>query len=168
VLEHPLYKNSRHLALPPNLACGVDPVSAIVDHFSNEKYDIEKVAFLKELGRAAYANPIAYRGKPDGKIGKFLPLFYKPEQRRAEKMAEVVAQYGEKVDCCPVCGVKSLIVFEDTESYPSDEDEEVEDVIRFTTSVECMNCSFELYAPDVENASTYGISGVKDFWWQSN
>lgn len=165
-LEHPIYRDSRHLALNSRLTCGVDPLGSIVDHFTKEKYNIEKVAFLKELGRAAYENPLGYRGKPNEKIEKFIPRIHKPEQRRAEKMAAALAQYGEKVERCPVCGVKSLIVFEDMESYPSEKDEEFEETIRFSTSVECMNCSFELYAPDVGNASDYGISGIPDFWWE--
>jgi hypothetical protein len=167
-LQHPLYRNNQHIALHGNLACAVEPINEIVDHFAKEKYDIAKVAFLKELGRAAYANPIAYRGKPNAVVEKFIPRIYKPAQRRAEKMAAIVAQYGEKVELCPVCGVKSMIIFEDMESYPSREDEDVEEVVRFTTSAECMNCSFELYAPDVGNASDYGISNIPEFWWESH
>jgi hypothetical protein len=163
VLSHPNYVSSRHVALYGPLSCSIDPIDEIIRHFVNEPYNIKKVAFLKELGRAAYDNPLALRGKPSDAMKSFLPSFFEPDRRRAEKIAKTLAQGGDEIDTCPVCGIRSLIILEDMESY-TEEDGETEQVYTYTHTADCANCGFQINAQDTLNASDYGFPGIRDYW----
>ncbi|MBQ5477341.1 MAG: hypothetical protein IIT64_06055, partial [Bacteroidaceae bacterium] len=41
-----------------NLTCGVDPIKSLISETSKHPINYEKIALLKEMGRAAYHNPI--------------------------------------------------------------------------------------------------------------
>jgi len=41
-----------------NLKCGVDPIASLINEIGNPPVNYEKIALLKEMGRAAYHNPI--------------------------------------------------------------------------------------------------------------
>jgi hypothetical protein len=163
VLSHPHYANSRHVALYAQPSCKIDPIDEIIKHFISEPYSVKKVAFLKELGRAAYDNPLALRGKPSASMKSFLPSFFEPDRRRAEKIATTLAQAGDEIDTCPVCGIRSLIILEDMESY-TEEDGETEHVYTYTHTADCANCGFQINAQDTLNASGYGFSEIRDYW----
>jgi hypothetical protein len=163
VLSHPHYASSRHLALYAPTSCQIDPIAEIIKHFTSEPYNIKKVAFLKELGRAAYDNPIAVRGKPSESMKGFLPNFFTPDRKRAEKIAKTLAQAGDEIDICPACGIKSLIILEEMESYTED-DGETEHMYTYTHTAECANCGLHINAQDTLNASDYGFSGLRDYW----
>jgi hypothetical protein len=164
VLKHPTYSSNGYLGTPSQPACGIDPITAIIEHFASENYDIGKVAFLKELGRAAYHNPLSISGKRDAKIDKIFSMFHAPDRARAEKIAKALVSHGDQVEDCPVCNVKSLVIYEDTDSYPSEENEDVDIVYSYTHTATCMNCTFDVHGSDMENASAYGLKGISDYW----
>jgi len=140
-----------------NLHCGIDPFEEIIRHFRRSEYDIGKVAFLKELGRAAYENPII--NDPN------LEFFNRQYRQRAERAAS--AELGEPnisdVCRCPVCGVDSLIVYDDVET-------EGEDPLtgtyirafRYTWQVKCVCCTFEINH-HLKNPREYGFQ-IDDYW----
>jgi hypothetical protein len=154
----PEYANLSHFWKYKDLTCAIDPIDVIIESCKNAKLDLEKIALLKELGRAAYANPL-YNNDP---IGKFLN---EANQHRAQHLAEGELNTGGGADLknCPVCGLKSLVVYDDT--VYEDDDPEVgmpNRGWRYTYKVECMCCSFEIN-DHLKNPSHYGLA-VQDFW----
>lgn len=140
-----------------DLHCGIDPFEEIIREFRRTQYDLGKVAFLKELGRAAYENPIVN--------DPHLEYFNKQYRRRAKRAAS--AELGEPnisdVRRCPVCGVDSLVVYDDVET-------EGEDPLtgtyirafRYTWQVKCLCCTFEINH-HLKNPSEYGFQ-IDDYW----
>ena len=70
-----------------------------------------------------------------------------------------------KVVNCPVCNIKSLIIYECVEPeyeyggmYPV-----VVSIESYPNQVKCECCSFELYFDDIEDVSKYGIEGI-NYW----
>lgn len=140
-----------------NLHCGIDPIEEIIREFEGNNFDIGKVAFLKELGRAAYENPIVNDPNFD--------FLNRQHRERAERIAS--AELGgpniSDVLSCPVCGIESLVVYDDVET-------EGEDPLtgtylrafRYTWQVKCMCCTFEINN-HLKNPSEYGFA-VEDYW----
>ena len=61
VVALPEYSGLQGLWKYKNLRCGIDPIEFIKKEFRNGKYELGKIAYLKELGRAAYENPLSGR-----------------------------------------------------------------------------------------------------------
>jgi hypothetical protein len=113
--------------------CGVDPLDSIVNHLLANQYDLRKVAFLKELGRAAYVNPIR-----ESRISyaPHIVLTNRPvQERRAQQLVgeELKENWWAKAIRCPVCGLKSLIIFE-----------EEEQAVPYIERGECKCCTFQI------------------------
>ncbi|CAM3893572.1 hypothetical protein PALA111701_30310 [Paenibacillus lactis] len=138
------------------LACGIDPLKEIIDELKKvEGYNLRKVAFLKELGRAAYKNPIIHQ-----KEGKWFEFFEKPRIRKAEANAESYLtepfEQAVNVSECPVCGCKTLVTYEESDGDQND-DGSYNEYWTFSSSVECFFCSFEA-KPHIGNPKDYGFS----------
>ncbi len=145
------------------LQCAIDPINEIVSTFQNGTYNVKKVALLKELGRAAYSNPL--------KEGFFHRYLNDNLKAKAERIAneESKASGVEKVTICPVCGVQSLVVYNEIYRNVDDlQDGEQLNVPyeewRYTWQAKCMCCSFEIY-DEIGNPSTYGLP-IEDYWQQ--
>lgn len=139
------------------LSCGIDPIQEIIYHFKTYgEYNIGKIAFLKELGRASFENPLTTRSNAYSE---------KLVQHRAEKMAEIESDWprGNRVIICPVCGTRSLIVFDDFEVDDPNSDGSYEIVSRFNWEVKCSCCSFTINQY-LENPSNYSYGFIEDFW----
>lgn len=136
-----------------DLACGVDPIEEIIHAWAN----IKKIAMLKELGRAAYENPL-YTG-PYGKC------LNEEHHRHAQQLAESEVQHGDgsAIKDCPVCGFKSLVLYNET-LFPEDCAEPVQSnkVWSYTYEVKCMCCSFEVN-DRLDNPIQYNLD-IEDFW----
>lgn len=146
----------------PVLQCKIDPIEEIINIYKSGVISLGKLALLKELGRAAYANPI--HG------GAFSKYFDESIRARAKRIAEGEAKGPdvEKISICPVCGVKSLVVYSETYSNADDLNDgealmEPYKVWRYTSQVKCMCCTFEIYRNDIDNPSTYGLP-IEDYW----
>lgn len=167
VVSHPAYSSLKQVWKYDNLACGIDPIDGIISAMQNSNnYDIGKIAFLKELGRAAYQSPIK-RSDVGGNIPRSLEkLLNQRHIERSVRVANTEAKLDNfKVTNCPVCDVKSLVIEEEIESNdPGGE----EWVIGYTTKVKCECCSFELIrgsgAGEIKNASDYGLTSIEDYW----
>ncbi|TAE55676.1 MAG: hypothetical protein EAZ87_19860 [Nostocales cyanobacterium] len=154
VAKHENYIGHQKLWKYKKLDCGIDPITEIINHFQEvkegESYNLEKIAFLKELGRAAYNVNIPW-------------LQY---QSSIENKALTVIQDNDYNDICkcPVCGVNSLIIYKEIDYQLDKYSGEIIDILSsWPIHVRCECCSFELHN-DIKNASEYGIEGIRDFW----
>jgi hypothetical protein len=142
-----------------NLSCETDPIELIINTCSTGTFDFKKVAMLKELGRAAYANPLY-----DEALTKDFGLEFDREyRRRAIHVAEgeVASGDGSDVRNCPVCGLKSLVVYDETE-FDALETTGFSRALRYTYQVKCMCCTFEINY-HLDNPSKYGLK-IDDYW----
>lgn len=158
------YKEEQSLWKYSKLYSSIDPVDIIIQESQKENYDITKLAFAKELMRAAYEKPSFTLTRSEIKRKKNSIIFGKEIQDRAELIANdaVKRNYLEKeVKFCPVCGVKSLVSFEDISSS-SDYDDNLISAERYIYNVQCMCCSLNLYN-DLKNPIEYGFE-FDDYW----
>lgn len=137
----------------------IDPLAAILSVFQSG-YDIQTVALFKEMGRAAYHNPLPLPHQLKG----FGSSQYKHIQPDKEKQAEALVKEHEasEVRTCPVCGAKTLLVYEGSEYEDFDEETGPEHEWQFTYAVECVCCTFHI-DHNFKNLSEYGID-VEDYW----
>jgi DNA-directed RNA polymerase subunit M/transcription elongation factor TFIIS len=114
----------------------------VMNEGTSDGSSVGKVAFLKELGRAAYINPLnseLLRSDREGLIKR--------------SAAQAKAQ-SSKVGKCPVCGHETLAVEEDF-------DEESDS--NFTEAVSCTLCTFHLTKEVKANLKDFKIE-AEDFW----
>ena len=142
------------------LSSGIEPIELIIEECKKrvDDIDIKKLAFLKELARAAYKNPI----KEDPWFGGFSNAV---ETNRSKRIAESERENGDvsSIGECPVCGVESLIVYdviEDDAYYENDGTSNI--AYRHTYKVKCMCCSFNV-VDELKNPSEYGLP-LPDYW----
>lgn len=170
IFEHPLYLNQVSYWKYDPLQCEIDPFNEIIAHCKNEDYNIKKVAWLKELGRAAYENPIK---KPSGKSDKtnnFLAQFLRKEHDEHVKLVQKTAEFEvagkySHVEDCPVCGIKSLVIHGeiDHDEFIDDYGNKISESYSYTDIVKCMCCTFRL-EHGIDDASIYGIKGISNFF----
>jgi hypothetical protein len=117
----------------------INPINEIIQHFKSESYSIQKVSLLKEIGRASFENPL-YLNTP------ILEHYNKEHRAKAESFANSILKLEniDNVVQCPICGAKSLVLYED---FYDDRDEDtgiVNEAYCFIYKVKCFCCSFEL------------------------
>lgn len=140
-----------------SLACGVDPVEGIIAEYRLPKPDLGKVAFLKELGRAAYEVPD--RDDP------ILVQLGRDRRTRAERIAQSTLREPEVVEVrdCPVCGAKTLALYEEIETEAAESpDGWFEKACRYTWMAKCSYCSFEVNH-HLKNPGEYSLP-IDDLW----
>jgi hypothetical protein len=145
LLDLPIYKNNKFPWRPKQLHCKIDPIQKIIDDCNVSKPNFSKIAFLKEMGRAAYKNPLSPKHKmiKDGGI--------KIMEERAQK------EKGElSVKECPVCGANSVIRETD---YNSDSE------TQWVSTLNCICCSFEIDS-ELSEVSLEELDAKK--YWQLN
>lgn len=168
VIVLPLYSGNEGFWKYIDLYCGIDPIELIIGEFqsSSETYNTGKVAMLKELGRAAFHQPrfAHFRVRDIGKK-KYRPYFVDNGLiERAERIATTETSNVAEVRICPVCGVKSLVIYDDIEVEGEDPIEGTyEKAWRHTCQVVCMSCTFEVNH-HLGNPSDYDLP-FDDFWY---
>jgi hypothetical protein len=154
----PEYTGLSHFWKYKALSCTIDPIDVIMGTCKAGKFDLGKIALLKELGRAAYFNPLF-------SVDMLGQHFNEEHVRRAQHLAkgELESGTGSDVKSCPVCGIKSLVVYEDTD-FDEEKAEAGVSVYawRYTYQVKCMCCTFEINHR-LENPSKYGLA-LEDYW----
>lgn len=174
VLKLPAFSSYTNLWKYEELHCGIDPIEEIIKESNATNPDIGKLAFLKELGRASYKTPLRQKTPVILPIKK-LPFFstlseliYKKDIKRAERIASLEAsQEYSQLKICPVCGVNSLIIYDETD-YETDNDfNETMNAWNYTYMVKCECCTFNL-EQDIKNASEYGFYRIDDYWVVKN
>lgn len=137
------------------LHCGLDPLDQLGNEFINDQLNYRKIAYLKELGKAAYQNPNQKYGLPVDR----------GERERAESFS--LSEFNNEKNniqdilICPVCGVKSLLRFFDLENENPDLENPGKMWLE-TIYVKCLYCSFEV-TQSLGNASELNLS-IPDYW----
>ncbi|MBD2537123.1 hypothetical protein H6G97_51245 [Nostoc flagelliforme FACHB-838] len=145
------------------LACEIDPITEIINQFKYQSYNMEKVAFIKELGRAAYNNPLLEIHNPLWKAESLKGHFIYQKTEHENKALFLYQNNNESKICkCPVCDANSLLIYKDAD-YELDENGEIENLSFYPYMIKCECCSFELHT-DIENASKYEIKEIIDYW----
>ncbi len=153
-LKLPIYSHSEFKWRYRRLHCKIDPITSIVKEAANTKPDVRKMALLKELGRAAYENPLHHGPLRLQKQGLRI---LEGGEADAERFAKVEEGHSDavKIRVCPVCGVKALTVYGATRA-----DEYREEF--YTYAVRCLCCSFEI-GKEIESESFAGLT-IKSYW----
>jgi len=151
IAQLPQYKAFNNRWKYENLSCGYDPVKEIINNVK-ENYDMSKVAFLKELGRGAYNIKTGF-------------LFEQLEKYKYEKTAKLFEKENNisHITKCPVCGLNTLMVYDDVVTDDYDESTySFAKAWRHTWKVECVNCNFNI-SNDLKNPKEYGLN-IADYW----
>jgi hypothetical protein len=155
VIELPEYSGLQDFWKYAPLKCGIDPMRVIADEWTAGRYEVKKIAFLKELGRAAYESPV--HSEP------MLDMFHHEDHARAEQSAKIdVKEFsGSDLRECPVCGLKTLVQYDDF-AEDSDTDGFPIQGKYFPYRHRCAACTFEIDY-HLDNPKDYGLD-IPDLW----
>ncbi len=137
IFNNPYYSAYKKRWCNVELDCGHDIFEEIINEYASLNPNYPKIAVLKEMGRAAYM------------IHKF-PKMNQKEMILAK--ASVVSNVDKKdvgniLEKCPVCGKVALYRYI-----------EREEGVDYTSSVECLNCTFELHCEYIMDMSQFGLN----------
>ena len=144
-----------------NLKCGVDPIKSLISETSKHPINYEKIALLKEMGRAAYHNPIIYLDNNCSPLERGLKVNCNREKMKYVnvKIAAIRNELLSEVYVCPVCGQNTFLKYElDDTSF--DENDRYPHYI--PEKLKCETCSFEIRS-NIEDLSLCGIN-CENFW----
>jgi hypothetical protein len=154
---------------PKPIDCGINPFKELPNCISNDTYDFKKVSLIKEMIRASYHNPIAIEHDSNRIDLLSTPTGWTLDNKIIAERAENEAKealnkstewyYGNmiyRITKCPVCGVDSLLIYEDYNGTASDP------IIKFNNKVRCCCCSFEIK----NHIDIFGQADIEieDFW----
>jgi hypothetical protein len=162
VLALPDYVGTERIWKHYPLASGIEPLK-ILEESEGAPYNVGKIAFFKELTRAAYENEIRGTGA-SGQLKSITDHFDRRVIRRAVAVAESETE-SEHADIhtCPVCGLNTLLAFYSTEAEGFDAHEGTYDnVWHYTYEVLCVQCSFSIDC-HLDNPRVYGVN-IPNFW----
>ncbi|MGD6768464.1 hypothetical protein [Mammaliicoccus lentus] len=145
----------------------INPFEDIIEEFKNESPAIDKIAVLKELGRASY---YSHYGKGFGSI-------IDSRNQSANQLAQAELENSlstNEILKCPCCAANSLVTYTHTEITDIEEVEyedenanrrieESIDCYEYISKVKCANCTFQLNDKDIKNLKEYGFN-VEDYW----
>ncbi len=155
----------------------LDPMDEIYKEFKKQgrNADYEKVALLKEIGRAAYHNPL-FLNEYEDCDGKKYHL-----HRRVVQMInrDIMNEYGAKTKNykimfpylkllrCPVCGQKMLVKFMDAgdENVIDGDGNVFCEMVEVLDKYECQVCSFRIN-PNIKSLSINTINGKEIWKWK--
>jgi hypothetical protein len=167
------YSGKKYLWYYKHLGCGLDPIKEIIDEFAdNKNIDFEKVALLKELGRAAYHNPLVMGN--DKICGEKEYCLYTSLLGKVNRDKIEVGLAKTKALCktfdffetykCPVCGLKTLVRFVENECGDVEDENglsyQYQKIVPF--KIECQTCSFRI-DPNIKNLSIISLDG-NEIW----
>lgn len=145
------------------LYCGLDPINELINTSTSAGTQLDKIAFIKELGRAAYNNPLNESVLKQLNRDDFSEIFDRASIHKAEGVAnQECSTHKASLETCPVCGVKSLVLYPESH-YEYDENDDISEVINYIWQINCECCGFSLHS-EFENPSHYGFSNIPDFW----
>ena len=144
-----------------NLKCGVDPIKSLISETSKHPINYEKIALLKEMGRAAYHNPIIQIDDNCSILERGAKVNCNREKMKYVnvKVAAVRNERLSGVYICPVCGQKTFLKYK---LYDPSYDENERYPHYIPEKLKCETCSFEIRS-NIEDLSLCGIN-CKNFW----
>ena len=155
IVTLPDYKNREKYWKYQPLSCGIDPLEQIVNEYKNKNPKILKIAYLKELGRAAYENPNQRR----------VSLIDDGSKKRAELLASFELKDDKSgifdVKSCPVCRAQSLMRFSEIKEG-TDELIEHGKFTLVVNRVKCLCCTFEV-TDELRNAKELDLP-LDNYW----
>ncbi|WP_413475622.1 hypothetical protein [Staphylococcus equorum] len=146
----------------------INPLEDLLEEFQNESPAIDKIAVLKELGRASY---YSHYGKGFGSI-------MDSRNQSANQLAQAELNnsftFTNEILKCPCCAAMSLVtytkeVITDIHEYQYEDEQgnvqfyEQEDSFQCIYTVKCANCSFQLNDKGIKNLKEYEFD-VEDYW----
>lgn len=145
----------------------INPFEDIIEEFKNESPAIDKIAVLKELGRASY---YSHYGKGFGSI-------IDSRNQSANQLAQAELENNlstNEILKCPCCAANSLVTYTYTEITDIEEVEyedengnhrieEFKDYYEYINKVKCANCGFQLNDKGIKNLKEYEFD-VEDYW----
>ena len=163
-LKLPIYSSSEFEWRYRKLNRRADPIEKIIKEFKRSNPHTARVALLKELGRAAYENPL-----PRGPVRKQTGLrSMHAAEEEALRSASLLVSPPDVVEIrvCPVCGVESLLIHGGVH-FEDDWDERQEELVVYrmefyTHAVECLCCTFRIER-EIECKSFDGLA-IKCYW----
>lgn len=147
------------------LSCNIDPIQSLIGEIRKEPIDFEKIALFKEMGRAAYHNPIVSNNNKS----IFTIALATNKNRDIEKIVNTKTEavhnrFMIDVFDCPICGQKTLIKYElDDHSYGEAEDKYYSHYI--PDRLKCETCTFEV-RPNIKDLTLCGIED--SFFWNDH
>jgi len=165
----PLYANREREWKYRRLECDIDPINEIIDECGKDSIDAKKIAFLKELARAAYENPL-HDLKQD--MDEADTQCYSEENDEIEKKYKIHSDAELSIlnkdtngkitiNKCPVCGLRLII-----SNYGQGKTWLIslggEKITIFMVDAFCKCCSFEIHS-NLDNPKKYGYP-IEDFW----
>jgi len=132
----PIYKDSEYHWQPKKLHCKMNLLDEIKEECKKTKLDFHKIAFLKEMGRASFVNPLWTED-----MNSWFAWAGGKEKEHIEEQAVNSREYQCdmcNIEICPVCGAKSLMQY--YENMSPDPDEEDMGIYGIT----CLCCSFSV------------------------
>ncbi len=145
----------------------INPFEDIIEEFKNESPAIDKIAVLKELGRASY---YSHYGKGFGSI-----IDSRNESANQLAQAELENNLStNEILKCPCCAANSLVTYTHTEITDIEEVEyedengnhrieEFKDYYEYINKVKCANCGFQLNDKGIKNLKEYEFD-VEYYW----
>ncbi|MEK4671144.1 hypothetical protein [Niallia sp. FSL R7-0271] len=158
IISLPEYIDTKSRWIYPPLELGIDPISELINESSTNSYNAGKFAFIKELGRASYNNPLIHNWN----------IFNKDIIKNAVNTAQAELNYqsqGTTIYYCPVCGVQSLTSYEDSDGE-QEADGSYSSYWTFSWYVKCHCCSFKI-SRELKNPKEYGYA-LPDYWYSYN
>lgn len=145
------------------LACKIDPIDEILRISCQKRPSFEKIGLLKEMGRAAYENPLVMMN--DRNSGWFRAFNHDKVMESKVKVDAVCKEFFyTDVFECPVCGQNTLIKHEYSEWVDGEDADGNECPFEITTpdKLFCENCSFYI-KDNITKLSLINIK-KKKFW----
>ncbi|EDD3843194.1 hypothetical protein BS372_22300, partial [Salmonella enterica subsp. enterica serovar Brandenburg] len=138
------FSGNDHLWKYKKLNCKISIIDELIKEYkSTEPVNTRKIALLKELGRAAYNNPLT-EATHSSRIMTFAKILDNKEKLRARKIVEAITQHeNSSVKNCPVCGVDTLIAYKDSELELDDEGNLI-NAYDYTYRLVCECCGLSL------------------------
>jgi hypothetical protein len=141
-----------------SLAIELDPIDEIINAYRENSTNMGKIALLKELGKAAYSNPLQYSSKHET---EFFNFFDREIVEKAELISKHITRNGDSETQCPVCDTNALVLYQDSADIFDDSGEEI-GCETFIFKVECQCCSLELNG-EVGDIKKMGLQ-LPDYW----
>lgn len=175
VFEMTTYSGKMYLWRYKSLSCGLDPMGLIIREFEGKEeqdVDYEKVALLKEMGRASYQNPLEMVD-PAKHTDKWYGLYKSyantvNSDKVDECLAKTEAIRKQFFFCdaytCPICGQKTFVRFVEDEGdgWEGENDEYHQYWKLVPFKMECQTCSFKIN-PNIKNLSMISLDG-NEIW----
>jgi len=154
IIVHPDFSRNQEYWMYKKIHCGIDPLAELLSELKKPVYSKKKIAWLKELGRAAYISEI---------LSEPMPL-KKSTIQTLEKAAK--AQIGssniKSITTCPVCGTNTMAIYSEIDD-DREEDGSYTNMWESTYRAKCISCTFEV-TEAIGNPSDHGLTQINDIW----